>query len=176
MADAVEYVFIGKITRTHGVRGELKVLEGEGCSGAWRQLAEVFIGDDPSKCRPYQVTRVAGGGKFAILGLREITSMDEANCLRGKEVFVARDQLPEPEEDAFYADDLLGLAVENVAGVRLGKLVEIFDNGAHEVYVVRQGARELLLPAVEDVVQGIYPDEGRIVVNPPPGLPGLDES
>lgn len=162
---------VGKITRTHGTRGELKVLPGKGSSGAWRDAEVVFLGEER-----FRVRGVRGGGRFAILALEGVDTLESAEALKGKDVFVTRDQLPEMEPGSFYAGDLEGLTVETAQGQVLGVLEEIFDNGAHDVYVVRDETREILLPVVDGVVVEVDLDAGRMVVEPPEGLPGLPKS
>lgn len=162
---------VGKITRTHGTRGELKVLPGEGSSGAWREAEVVVLGSER-----FRIRGVRGSGRFAILALEGIDTLESAEELKGKNVYVPRDQLPDAEAGSFYAGDLEGLTVVTAQGQVLGVLAEIFDNGAHEIYVVRDKAREILLPVVDGVVVEVDLDAGRMVVEPPQGLPGLPQS
>jgi 16S rRNA processing protein RimM len=149
----------------------LKVLPGEGSSGAWREAEVVFLGSER-----FRVRGVRGSGGFAILALEGIDTMESAEALKGKNVFVPRDQLPEMEPGSFYASDLEGLTVVTARGQVLGVLEEIFDNGAHDIYVVRDETREILLPVVDGVVVEVDMDAGRMVVEPPEGLPGLPKS
>jgi 16S rRNA processing protein RimM len=165
-----ELVFVGKITRTHGVRGELKVLEGLGCSGAWKNVKEVFLGNEAEKASSYQVSQVRGGGKFVILGLEGVTSVEQAQQLKGQSLFVSLDQLPELNDDEFYAGDLIGMKIEDASGRQLGVLKEIFDNGAHDVYVAKKGSTEVLIPVVDGVVVSVDRDAGSLVVDLPDGL------
>ena len=167
---------VGRITRTHGVRGELKVLPDEGSSGSWREAPEVFLGAAREDASRFRVKGVRGGGRFAILALDGVDSLESAEALKGQHVFVPRDQLPDMEPGSFYAGDLEGVTVADIDGRVLGVLEEIFDNGAHEVYVVRDGSREILLPVVNGVVVEVDLDAGRMVVKPPEGLPGLPQS
>jgi 16S rRNA processing protein RimM len=168
-------ILVGQITRTHGTRGELKVYPGEGSSGAWRGAREVYLGAGREEVSRFRVKGVRGGGRFAILALWGVDSLDSAEALKGQHVFVPRDQLPDTEPGSFYAGDLEGVTVADTTGRVLGVLEEIFDNGAHEVYVVRDGSREILLPVVDGVVVEVDLDAGRVVVEPPEGLPGLPE-
>ena len=167
---------VGRITRTHGVRGELKVLPDEGSSGAWRKVPEVFLGTEREETSRFRVKGVRGGGRFAILSLDGVDSLESAEALKGQHVFVPRDQLPDMEPGSFYAGDLMGVTVADIDGRVLGVLEEIFDNGAHEIYVVRDGSREIILPVVDGVVVEVDLDAGRMVVKPPEGLPGLPKN
>jgi len=151
----------------------MRVLEGRGGSGAWRRAREVHIGPDGGSASAFRVRGVRGGGKFAILALEDIGDLSAAEGFRGQKVFIMRDLLPPLEEGTYYVADLIGLRVEDRRGRNLGTLHEIFDNGAHEVYAVRHGMREILLPVIDSVVISVDIEAGRMVVVPPAGLPGI---
>jgi 16S rRNA processing protein RimM len=167
-------VFIGKVTRPHGVRGEVKVQVGEGSGEAWFEARVVWLGRAPESARPFPVRRSRPGGRQAILALEGVDSVEAAEGLRDQKLFVAREDLSALEDGEFYVEDLLGLRVEDASGRLLGRLTAVFDNGAHEVYAVGSGQAEILLPVVDGVVLRVEPEAGRIVVAPPAGLPGLD--
>ncbi len=167
-----DWVYVGKVTRPHGVRGELRVFEGLGSSGAWRRVEEVRIGAAPDSARPYRVVSVRGGGKFAILKLAGIADFEAAEALRDQNLYAPRDLLPATRDGEYYAVDLLGAQVYDEQDRLLGTLLEIFDNGAHEVYVIAGGPREILLPVIDGVIVAVDLPAGRIIVAPPEGLPG----
>ncbi len=169
MTDLV-LVEVGTVTRPHGVRGELKVREAEGSSGAWRQAREIYIGHTPETACRFALRRARPASRFVLVTLGEIDRIEQAELLREQTVYVARDQLPLPEEGAYYACDLIGLTVRTPDGRVLGVLSEIFDNGAHELYAIRDGDRELLLPVVEGVVREVDEKRGFLIVEPPEGL------
>jgi len=120
-----------------------------------------------------EVKRVRGGSKYVILELDGVEDRDTAESLRGSDVLVEREVLEPLGEGLYYATDLIGLEVVDTAGRSLGRLREVFDNGAHEVYVVGEGDDEILLPVIDGVVIEVDPEAGRVVVAPPEGLPGL---
>jgi len=167
-----DWVLVGKITRPHGIRGEMRVLEGSGSSGAWRQVKSVHIGKTASDAKVFTVRDIRGNGKFVILSIKGVDDRNDAETFRGLGVFVARNVLPK-DDDSYYAVDLIGLDVKDTSGRLLGKLVEIFENGAHEVYVVKGVGGEFLLPVIPGVVLDVDLDDS-VVVDLPEGLPGLD--
>jgi 16S rRNA processing protein RimM len=148
----------------------MKVLEGQGSEGAWRECKEVYIGSDIDSANRYQVKHNRGSGKYAILALEGIGTPEEVGILKGKHLYVPRDMLPELEEGTYYVSDLLGMKVEDTQSRLLGVLKEIFDNGAHDVYVVRNKSAELLIPVIDGVLVEIDTNAGRIVVDPPDGI------
>lgn len=161
---------IGRIARPHGVAGELKVVEEDQSSGGWRRLKEVFVGRSPEEARPMALRGVRGQGRFAIVTLEGISDPELARGLCGLEVFAVLEDLPPLEGGARYTGELIGLAVVDVAGRHLGRLSRIFDNGAHDIFVVEENGREHLLPVAGGVFRAVDLAGGRVIVDLPPGL------
>jgi 16S rRNA processing protein RimM len=86
------------------------------------------------------------------------------------EICLYRSQLPKLEEDEYYWYDLIGLEVVTVDGERLGSIAEIFETGSNDIYVVRGGKREYLIPAVSAVIDSVDLEGGRMLITPPEGL------
>jgi 16S rRNA processing protein RimM len=93
-----------------------------------------------------------------------------AELLRGMLVQVPAESAAPLESDEFYQFQIIGLAVETDTGQHLGKVVEVLETGANDVYVVRGPSGEVLLPAVDEVVREVDPASGRMVVHLLPGL------
>ena len=94
---------------------------------------------------------------------------DAAEALKNTEIFARRDQLPPPDEDEFYYEDLVGLEAVDAAGGPLGRVVSLVNHGAGDVLeIATVGAGEtLLLPFTKGVVPRIDFDDGRIVIELP---------
>ena len=163
-------VEVGKVTRPHGVRGELKVREADGSSGAWRQAKDVYIGSSPETACRFELQRVRPANRLVVVSLEGVDSIERAENLREQIVFVPRDQLPQPEEGAYYACDLIGIQVRTPEGRNLGVLSRIFDFGAHELYSITDGESEILLPVVEGAVKELDTRAGFMIVELPEGL------
>jgi 16S rRNA processing protein RimM len=160
-------VQIGFVLRAHGVRGALRVRgDGEVLLSAER----VWLGERAFDVRRAQRER----GEF-LVELEGVRDRDAAEALKGAPVFVARDALPPPSEDEVYVADLLGCAVFDLGGRRLGEVVAASSNGAQELLTV-SGHREWLLPFVDGIVTEVDVAARRIVCDPPPGLIDLDEA
>ncbi len=115
----------------------------------------------------YPVEVLAGRrhGAGIIAHLAGCDDRDAARRLMGAEIAVERARLPACETDEYYWVDLIGLRVENLQGVELGRVTGLLETGAHDVLVVRNG-RERLIPYVRGrVVQAIEPDAGLIRVD-----------
>jgi 16S rRNA processing protein RimM len=90
--------------------------------------------------------------------------------LVGREIYAERGQLPELTEGEYYWCDLIGLKVVTAEGVLLGELYDIMATGSNDVYLVRSGEKEYLIPAIEDVVVEVNLAAGVMTVSPLEGL------
>jgi 16S rRNA processing protein RimM len=101
-----------------------------------------------------------------------IQDRDAADALRGQDLMVAREDAVHLPEGEFFWDQVIGLRVEDTTGRILGSVKEILETGANHVYIVRPDGpgKEILVPAIKDVVQLIDPAAGRMVIDPLPGL------
>jgi len=88
----------------------------------------------------------------------------------GKEVFVPEEALPPTAEGEYYYYQLIGLRVEGVDGRAFGVLRAILDTGSNDVYVVKGDDREILIPAIAEVIREVDLQHGKMIVDPPEGL------
>jgi len=165
-----EPVLLGKLVATHGIKGQLRVAVYSGEFETILSLASLMLKGPDGRMETFQVAAAAVHGKKLILSLEEYDNINQSLPLVGHEVYVARDQLPELSEGEFYWSDLLGLRVETDHGEVLGELVDIIATGSNDVYVVKDGKREYLIPALEDIVLDVNLDAGIMKVSPPEGL------
>ena len=161
---------LGQVAGVHGLRGAVKVSPGRGAAttdpAVIQALGEVVIGE-----RPYQVLRAERHRRQMLLWLSGVNSREEAEALVGQEVRGAPGRFPPLPSGEYWWFQVLGLPVVDAGdGARLGVLAEIIPTPGHDVYVVRRGSREMLVPAVEEVIVEINLQEGWIKVAPPPGL------
>jgi 16S rRNA processing protein RimM len=146
---------IGKVVKAHGLRGHLKVLP-YGETFATLSAEEKITANLPdgtsltltvAELRPHQ--------KTFLLMSREIDTVEEAHRLVGAELCVPESRLPPTDSGEFYWYQLIGLEVVNTEGQKLGTLEEIIETGSNDVYVVRRGRKEILVPAIEEVVRDV---------------------
>ncbi|QFR33150.1 ribosome maturation factor RimM [Ancylobacter sp. TS-1] len=159
-------VLLARIGAPHGVRGEVRLF--------------VFAGD-PSALDAYgPLTDEAGTRVFRLRTLRPakdhfvariegVDTREAAETLTNAGLYVARDLLPEPEdEDDFYHADLIGLSVVTVEGAPFGTVAAVHDFGAGDIIEVAPegGGRTLMLPFTKAVVPSVDLKAGRLVVDP----------
>lgn len=165
-----DLVSVGVIVGAHGIRGEVKL--------------KSFTGE-PAAIAGYGPLATGTGERFEIVKLRPqkdgfiavlkgVTDRDRAEALKGTELFVARQRLPQPEKGEVYLRDLVGLAVMQ-QGRRLGKVVAMRNFGAGDLIDVKMPGRAdtILIPFAKGFVVETDLEGGKIVVDLPDGF--LDE-
>ena len=149
---------MGRVAGAYGVRGWVKVTPGGGVLETLAGLRQWWIGG-----RAYAVAEAKAHGATVVAKLEGLETRGEAQRLKGEEVSVRRDSLPQPGEGHYYLDDLVGLEVVNEQGVRLGIVKQLFSNGAQDVVEVT-GERTHLMPWIPSVVKQVDLPGGRITV------------
>lgn len=173
MKDARDWVVIGEITRPHGVKGAVRVTVHTDYPERFDSLSLVYImpADGGS---PRQVSfALAGRQKEQLIcHLGGISSREAAEELRGMLLVIPRDEAMELPPDHYYIFELVGLRVYTEDGKYLGRLKEVLQPGANDVYIVEAEALdgEILLPAIKDVIISVDLAKGQMLVRLLPGL------
>jgi 16S rRNA processing protein RimM len=167
-----EFVAFGRIVGVHGLQGALRV-RAENSESPDRELIKRLFIDRDGTMVEYRVRSFAraGGGSLKV-NLEGIDTIEQAQALRGLTLYIASADLPAPAENEFYYFQVVGLLVETTDGQILGHIEEVFFNGAHDVWVVKDGRNEVLIPVIDDVVRRIDYEAGRATVDAIPGLLG----
>jgi 16S rRNA processing protein RimM len=157
----------------HGVRGELKVQILTVDARRFGLLEQVFIGLEDEEPVAWLLEGYRLHMGRVLLKLRGCDDRTAAAAMRGYLVQVPREEAIPLEEGEYFEHQILGLEVWTAAGELLGEVVDILYTAANEVYVVQGpnlGRRELLIPAIEDVVLEVDLEAGRLVVELLEGL------
>ena len=183
-----DFLRVGVVTTTHGVRGEVKVYPTTDDPKRFLDLEKVFVEE---AALPSAGNAVKAGSHAAppvirteraiesvrffknlvILKLSGIDDMDRAAKLRGAELYVSRADAVPLEEGEYYIADLLGMEVLSDEGEVLGHVKDVLETGANDVYIVQQPkGKPLLLPAIPDCVLEIDVEAGRMRVHLMEGL------
>lgn len=150
------YLEVGKILNTHGVRGELKVQPWLDSPLLFQQLPALSVNG-----QTYTIRSVRSQGPNVLVMLEGIDSIDDALPLKGKIASARREDIP-LEEGRHSVADLIGLKAKNAdTGAFFGTVTEISEYPAHDVYVV-QGEKTYLIPDVPAFVREINVEEGFI--------------
>lgn len=122
---------------------------------------------DPAGVKSYSIVKVSAHKKGVILQLEGVDNRNLAEDLVGQEILIERSQLPEPEEDTWYWQDLIGLEVVDHDRGFIGKITRIFPTGANDVLVVTDQDQETLVPMHKHFVESIDMDAGTMKITLP---------
>ena len=165
-----DMVLVGAITGAHGIRGEVKLKSFTADPAAIASYSPL----ETAKGAAVAITRLRAAKDGFIAILKGVSDRNAAEALRGTELFVPRDRLPEPEGDEVYVHDLIGLSVHLANGTVLGEIVDVADYGAGDLIDVKIEGRKdtVLIPFADAFV--LSADGEKVVVEVPEGF--LDES
>lgn len=159
----------GKITNTHGIKGEVKVIPWCEESSEFENFEYIFI--DGQK---YYILGIKYHSKNVILKLKGIDSISNAEPLINKVISVTEDMVPPLPKNTYYIKDLIGLTVQTEDGELLGIIEDIFKTGSNDVYDVKNSlGKRILIPAIRDVVLDIQLQKKLITVKLLEGLSDL---
>ncbi len=146
---------VGRIMAAWGRRGQVRLKLLTDFPEGMARKGELWLWDERRGRRPCRVTEVRILRKSFLASLEGVDTMTAAEDLRGALLMVDRDHLEPLPPGTFYRHDILGLAVEDETGRHVGRVAEIWETGAHDVWVVRGQGREVLVPAVREHVAGV---------------------
>ncbi len=165
--DPEDLVAIGRVLRPHGLRGELRLQVLTDFPERFEDTDEVWLVPPHGPARNLAVEGVRYHTKVLLLKLAGVDDPETAARYRGWLVSVPEDQLVELEPGEFWHFQLEGLEVRDEAGNVLGQLTEVLPTPGHDLYTVRGGDSELLIPAVAEYVRSVNLETGVMVVRPP---------
>jgi 16S rRNA processing protein RimM len=165
--DKPQYLIVGRVLKPWGVRGEIKCEILTEFPDRFASLRTVYLGDD---AKPFSVEHTHLHSGSVLIKLEGIDTPEVAAKLREQMVQISVEDAVELPKGKVFLYQLIGIRVRTVAGQSLGEITDVLDTGANDVYVVHNGAREILLPAIPDVVKEINLDQGEMVVELLDGL------
>ena len=167
-----EWATIGVIVAPFGVRGELKVRLLTDIPNRFAELDAVHVGPEHTRypiqsVRPYK-------GEMVVLKLDGINDANTAETLRNLNLQIPESKLAKLPPDSYYQHDILGLHVFTMDGQNLGHITDIIVTGSNDVYTIKTpDGKQVLIPAIKDVIKQIDLIRSTMYIDPLPGL--LDE-
>ncbi len=161
-----QFLEIGQIVNTFGIKGMIKVKAFTDDIQRFSELKEVLIDE-----KEYKIQEVKYHKNMVLLQLEGITKIEEAEKLKNEYLKIKRENAIPLEEDTYFVVDLIGLNVYSDENEYLGELIDIFNTGSNDIYVVRREEKpQLLLPAIKDVIKQIDIENKKIIVHLIKGL------
>lgn len=169
----MEYIRVGKIVNTHGIKGDVKVLPLTDDIKRFEKLKSVYIEDDKS-C--IQIERVWYSKGFVMLKFRGYNNINDVLKYKDKYIVIHEKDAIKLPEDSYFIHQIIGITVFCTDGRELGEIVEVLQPGSNDVYVIKgmdinnSTEKEYLIPAIKDVVKYINIEDKKMIIEPIEGL------
>ena len=159
------YLRVGVISSTHGIRGEVKVFPTTDDVNRFKQLKDVIL-DTGKEYMNLEVQNVKFFKNMAIVKFKGIDDINDIEKYKGKDLLVTRENAVPLEEGEYYIFDVLGSKVITEEGTEIGELKEILATGANDVYVVKTAqGKEILIPSIPQCILDVNIEDKVVTVH-----------
>ncbi len=166
LVSLMERIRIGQVTGATGIRGEIKVYDYGDDPGRYSSFDELVIADTA-----YRVQKAGTRKNLVVLKLEGVDTRDDAEKMRGMDVMIDEDRLPDLPEGTYYIKDLISFDVVDEEGRHVGVLTDILTNTPQRLYVVKTDeGREAYVPGVDEYIRDIDTDRKTITIRVIEGL------
>lgn len=161
---------IGQIINTFGIKGEVKVFPLTDDIKRFDDLETVYV-KNKKESQLYNIESIKYHKNFVLIKFKGINTVEQAEILRNSYLEVDREQAIPLNEGEYFIADLIGLEVYSDEGKLIGKVDDIYNTGANDIYVVKDDlGKQTLLPGIKDVIKNVDLEKGQIIVHLIPGL------
>lgn len=169
----MDYLEVGKIVNTHGLRGEVKVVPWTDYPDDFEDIEYVYAEKRGARER-LDIKNIKYQKNNLIVKFAQINDINEAETYKNLVLTADRDVLGELPEGVYYIADLIGLEVVKETGEKIGEISDVINTGANDIYVVkREGKRDMLIPVIDDVVKNVDLENRKVTVELMEGLEDL---
>lgn len=170
MLGSEELVVIGKVVRPHGIKGWIKVFPLTDDPIRFRLLKDIWLQDRNDNVRVFGIEERSVKKQHVLLKLQGIDGRDQVDRIKDNHIVIQRKDCLSLDKGSYYIFDLLGAKVFTTDGKPVGVLEDVLDYPANDVYVVKNGDEEILIPAVSQIIKSVDIVSSRIEIDPVEGL------
>lgn len=163
-------IAVAQISRSVGIRGEVKLHSLARDAARFAKLHNVRVGRDESETQQFNVESVRFVSSNVVIKFWGIDTRTQADGLRGQFVYVSERQAVKPVTGSYFIHDIVGMKVVNEKGTEVGTVKEVYQLPANDVWLVVQNSKEMMLPAIKDVIKSVDVEGGVIVIREMEGL------
>ncbi|MDL2259186.1 ribosome maturation factor RimM [Eubacteriales bacterium OttesenSCG-928-K08] len=160
----MEYYRIAVVARPHGVQGFVKLTPLTDNTARFKGMTNAYLEQD-GKRRPVGLSGVSVAPDAVLLKIEGVDTREQAELLRGAYLCVDKQNVVKLPPGHYFIADLIGCLVEDNEGVSYGKVTDVLQTGANDVYVIKQNEHEILLPALKKVLLLVDVENKRIVLD-----------
>ena len=155
-----EFITIGKIVNTHGVKGEVKIYPLTEDMSRFKKLQSVYIEGQQRNILGCKLQ-----SKRVIFKIDGVDSIEDANRFRNKYIEVRREDAIRLDDGSYFVSDIIGCSIIDDCGKNYGKVSEVIHTPNNDVYWIKEG-KELLVPALDEIVLNIDIEKSEIIIRP----------
>ena len=169
MKEKLTHFRIGQIVNTQGLTGEVRVYPYVDDINRFDDLESFYLNKNFNE--EFEVERVRYKGNMVIMKIKGIDSVELAEKLKTKNLYISRENSVDLDEDEFFIADLIGLEVFTVAGDKVGVLKDVLQYSANDVYVVKgDNDKEYIIPSTMKFVPEINLEDKKMIIDPIKGM------
>ena len=161
----MDWIPVGRVTRTHGLKGELKFFPADQDDLVVQNDQRIRLGE-----ATFKIKSVRGAKSPFIVKFEGIDSIEAAQILSGQEVLVAKEDFESLPVGEYYRFEIEGLKAFDDTGKYYGVIEDVIATGSNDVYVVREDGKEWLVPMIDSVVESIDLEQGKLIFHCVEGL------
>ena len=162
-----EFLEIGKFVGTHGVRGMVRIQPWSDDGAFLAQFKNFYLEDGKTKI---EMSKITPHGNVVIAAVKGIDTIEDAEKLREKVLYIKRDDARLPE-GRYFITDLIGITVFDAdSGIVLGEISDVSQTGANDVWHIKKDGKEYLIPAISDVLVNVDIEAEKAVIRPLKGI------
>lgn len=165
----MDYIQIGKIINTHGIKGEVKVYPLTYDINRFSNLKKAYLGQNKIKV---EVEKVKYHKDLVIIKFKEFNNINEILLYKDKFIYIEKEDIISLPKNHFFIFDIVDCQVFNMAGDKIGVVTEVIQSASNDVYVIRnyEKNKEYMIPAIKEFFVNIDIDNKKIVINPIEGM------
>lgn len=164
-----EFIAVGKVVSPHGIKGEVRVVLLTDYPERFSKGSRVYATLE-EKRKPLVVEGSRQIKDALLVKFEGIDTRDQAAEVGKSLLEIKEEELKKLPPGTYWQHEVIGLKVYTVAGTFLGEVTGIMETGERDVYVVGSGEKEVLIPATKEVVKEVRLNEGKMIIQPLPGL------
>ena len=166
----MDFLEVGKIINTHGLRGEVKIVTWTDYPEVFEEIGAVYV-KVCTDAEKMTIKNVKYQKNNIIVKFAEINSIEEAEKYKNAVLLAERDALGELPEGVYYIADLIDCVIFEENGEKIGVLQDVFSTGSNDVYdIKRENKKNLLIPIIEGVLKSVDIENKKITIKIPEGL------
>lgn len=163
----MEYIVVGKIVNTHGIKGDIKVYPYTDDINRFSKLGKVYIGEEKLS---FEIENIKYHKGMVLMKLKEFNNINDVIFLKEELVFIEEKDKVELPKDTYFIYELIDCQVFDSNNKPIGYVKDVLQNSSNDIYVIKDNNKEYLVPAVKEFIKEINISEKKIIIETIEGM------